>query len=93
MALTSLQVQDVCSGAAGQQNPWGWYNNDVCKYLSHEMVGKKYVPMCLKKAPGIIEEKKKKGQLPKNFDKLKDNCPGYRYLKHIDQGYDVDKKP
>lgn len=95
MALTPLQVQDVCYGQAGQKNPWGWYGSgSVCKYLTHEMVGTKYTPLCMKKAPGIIQEKMAKGQLPKDFAKQKDNCPGYRYMKHIDQGYDIDtKKP
>lgn len=91
MALTPLHVQDVCYGQAGQKNPYGWYGSDnACKYLTHEYVGKKYVPLCMKKAPGIIEKKFKGGQLPPNWDKMKDNCPGYRYMKHIDQGYDVD---
>jgi hypothetical protein len=92
MALTPLHVQDVCYGAASQVNPWGWNpSGNVCKYLSHEIVGQKFVALCLKKAPGILEEKKKKGELPHDFNKLGDNCPGYRYMKHIDQGYDVPK--
>ena len=90
MALTLPQVQDVCYGQAGQKNPWGWYGSgNACKYLTHEMVGTKYTALCLKLAPAVIEEKRKKKQLPGNFDKMPDNCPGYRYMKHIDQGYDV----
>ena len=90
MALTPLQVQDVCYGQAGQQNPWGWTGNgNACKYLTYEMVGKKYVPLCMKHAPGIIQSKATRGQLPNDFDKKKDNCPGYRFMKHLDQGYDV----
>jgi hypothetical protein len=90
MALTPLHVQDVCYGAAGQQNPWGWFpTSNVCKYLTHEVVGQKYVPLCLKKAPAILQDKAKQGQLPPDWKKLSDNCPGYRYMKHIDQGYDV----
>ncbi len=93
MALTQLQVLDVCYGQAGSQNPWGWYNSGTpCKYLTQELSGTKYINLCLKKAPGLIAEKAAKGQLPQNFDKMKDHCPGYRYMKHIDQGYDVDKK-
>ena len=94
MALTLPQVQDVCHGSAGQQNPWGWYNNhgDICKYLTTINVDGKYVSLCMKKAPGIIQEKADKGQLPKDFNKMKDHCPGYRYLKYVDQGYDIDNK-
>jgi len=43
----------------------------------------------MKKAPGIVEKKKLNGQLPHEWNKMSDNCPGYRYMKHIDQGYDV----
>ena len=89
MALTSLQVIDVCTGQAGQKNPWGWYNNGKqCKYLIYEMVGKDYKPLCMKLAPGIIEQKRKSGHLPPGFDKMSDNCPGYRYMKYVEQGYD-----
>lgn len=90
MALTPLQVQDVCYGQAGTKNPWGWYGTgNACKYLTHEVVGSKFVPLCMKKAPGIVADKLARGQLPKDFDKMKDNCPGYRYMKHIDQGYNT----
>jgi hypothetical protein len=77
MALTPLQVQSVCMG----KNP--------CKYLTHEMVNKRYTPLCLKKAPGLIQKKKEDGTLPWNFKDGGDNCPGYTYLKHVRQGYDV----
>jgi len=85
MALTSLHVQDVCYGGSWQ----AWNRNQICKYLAHETVGSKYVALCLKKAPGIIDEKRKNKQLPHDFDKMADNCPGYTYLKHIQQGYDI----
>jgi len=70
MALTPLQVQDVCYGQAGQKNPYGWYGGaQPCRYLSHEMVGKDYKALCLKHAPGILEKKKKDGHLPSGFTK------------------------
>lgn len=91
MALTPLQVKDVCHGQAGIQNPWGWQSNGTCKYLTYDFVGKKYVALCMKKATGLIEEKlKKMGQRQRDeWKKMPDNCPGYRYMKHMDQGYDI----
>lgn len=90
MSLSLKQVQDVCYGSAaqGRNSPWGWGGN-ACKYLTHEMVGKDYKPLCLKLAPGVLEKKKKDGLLPHNFSKLPDNCSGYKYMKYIEQGYDV----
>lgn len=85
MALTPLHVQDVCCGHA--KNPYNGGNS--CKYLCHEVVGKKVVALCMKKATSVIIEKAKNGQLPQNWNKLPDNCPGYRYMKHIDQGYNI----
>jgi hypothetical protein len=93
MALTPLQVQDVCYGQASLQIPWGLVAfRTPCKYLTHATVGSKFVQLCMKKAPGIVADKLAKGQLPSDFDKLKDNCPGYLYLKRVDQGYDVKPK-
>lgn len=85
MALTPLQVRDVCYG--GQ---WG-YGNTVCKYLDHvNRKDKKYVAVCTKLNPGAYADLEKKragwGQAPKG-----NNCQGYLYLQYKDQGYDVKK--
>lgn len=82
MALTLLQVNDVCRGQAGKD--YTQYN--ICKYLSYETVGSRSVPLCIKKAPALIDKKKKNSF---NWNQGKDNCPGYPYMKHIPQGYDV----
>lgn len=85
MALTSLHVLDVCCGQAGQKNPWGIYaGTKSCKFLTHEMIGKEYKPLCIKLAPALVDKKRK---ITPDFDKLPNNCPGYKYLKYIDQGY------
>lgn len=86
MALTPLHVKDVCYGQAGKSNTW----NPGCKYLTYEFVDKKSVPLCMKKAPAIFERKKSIDQLyggPKND--APGNCSGYRWLKYVEQGYDI----
>jgi hypothetical protein len=90
MALTLIQVKDVCQAQASNKSPWSWGTpNTTCKYLTGEIVGKQYKQLCMKLAPGVVEKKRKDGMLAHDFDKLPDNCPGYSYLKYKDQGYDV----
>jgi hypothetical protein len=85
MALTQLHVLNYCNAGGS----WWNGNGQMCKFLTYEMVGQKYTPLCMKKAPAIVTQKKKEGKLPSNFDKLGDNCQGYTYLKHKEQGYDL----
>jgi len=82
--LSLRQVQDVC------------YNNKLCRYLHHEINSDgKFVPVCLKKATALYNKIIKNND-PKHEKFIQensgDNCPGYRYMLHIEQGYDVLKK-
>ena len=86
MALTPLHVQDICYGNASKGV---WSGNPPCRYLTNEMVGKEYKQLCLKHAPGIIDKMKQEGHLPSDFSKRPDNCNGYKYMKHLDQGYNI----
>jgi len=83
MALTPLQVQNFCFTTQGN-----------CKYLETEFRDNEFYYCCIKKSPSLIEKKKKqflqavfRWMMP--WDQLPDNCPGYRYLKYVKQGYDV----
>lgn len=90
MALTPLQVQDVCYGGG---NWWTAGANTICKYL--DTVNRKdgkYVQVCTKLNPGAYAVLDKRRQShPNAYDPKGDNCSGYLLLQYKDQGYD--KKP
>lgn len=78
--LTPLHVLNYCNAGGS------WWGTDAsqCRYLTSERVGSKYVSLCMKKAPAIYA--KRRPAVPAIAG---DNCPGYTYLKHKAQGYDV----
>lgn len=79
MALTPLHVQDVCN--SGVQ----------CRYLCWETLDSgKVVALCLKHAGAYYDKVKRDMDMyGVDLDDRGDNCSGYLFLKHIDQGYDV----
>ncbi len=91
--LSKKQLQDVCMLHNGAQECRYLDSVDYTKHccLKHRKEDKKkiddavdkYVADCRKKSIDPIAQ----GQ------PIGDHCPGYPYLKHIEQGYDKDKKP
>lgn len=81
MALTQLQVRDICYGGGTK----------VCKYLDYvNRKDRKYVAVCTKFNPGAYADlEKKRAGWGQSFNN--DNCNGYLYLQYKDQGYDVKK--
>lgn len=89
MALTSLQVVNVCS-------PWNPKDGSgvVCRYLQNSSVvtskgNHKWVSLCTKFAPAeyakLVAQRAKYNQKESEFG---DNCGGFLFLKHKEQGYD-----
>lgn len=77
MALTPLHVRDVC---------YAGYQGTYCKYITSEYnKNGTVVSLCTKLNTGAYEALKKKQRGSSGGD----NCPGYLYLKHKKQGYDV----
>ena len=85
MALSLAQVQDVCY--SGSTNQGIWHGNLPCRHLTHEFVDGEYKAMCTKFVKNV--NKKKLSPLITIGAPLPDNCSGYRYMKHIEQGYDI----
>ncbi len=88
MALTQLQVIDVCYGG----NRWGGQANKTCKYLEGRLRSDgKYVHVCTKKNPGAFAklEAAQKGANYYPGPPTGDNCSGYLLLEFKDQGYDI----
>lgn len=85
MALTQLHVLDYCNAGGS------WWNGTgkPCRYLHAEWSGSKVISMCIKKAPTLIAIKKK--AVKDEWKDLGDNCPGYTYLRHAEQGYNLPK--
>lgn len=79
MALTPLQIQNVCNAG------------DTCRYICWETLETgKTVAMCMKHAPHYYRTVKNDMEMyGVDLDKRSDNCQGYLFLKYIDQGYDV----
>ena len=77
--MTPLHVQNYCYASTG-----------ACKYVesSYNAVSGKSVFLCTKLSP-IAYQKLIKNPYGVGTD---DNCPGYLYLKNLEQGFDVDKK-
>lgn len=87
--LSKNQVHDVC--LLGQ-------NSKTCRYLSEENKSNKFY--CLKKTSKkqlidievkdfIIFCEKKQINSNNFYLPIADNCPGFTFLKNIEQGYDI----
>jgi hypothetical protein len=98
MALTPKHVQDVCLAHQGYIS---------CRYLSYDPTDNTF--LCAKLHPRLKsikddavrfnEREARRVNIPviDYFDMHgighENNCSGYRYLKHTDQGYDMPKSP
>lgn len=81
MAITPKHINDVCQAGT------------TCKYLCWESVDGKSVALCMKLAQGYYKQVRRDMlQYDIDLEERSDNCKGYLMLKHVAQGYDVDKK-
>jgi len=86
MALTPLQVRDVCQSGS-------YYSGaKACKYHDQQTRSDgKWVSVCTKLNAGAYAalEAKRKGSYRYGGTPTGDNCQGYILLQYKDQGYDI----